>query len=370
MKKNCGYPSAVTSAAILSAVGLAIGNFIELYINSEWKEAGNLNVCIVGDKGSNKSHPITTIFELINEIESQKYKEFLPSLASWKSRKDEAKSKKETFDEPEPTWKRFTVDSTTIEKLAEILNENPRGIIVINDELRGWFKSFTQYDSDSLDKWLKIFNRARILIDRIGRGTTQINRPFVSVIGTIQPEVLDRLITPDFRECGLIDRILFVLIKAKLRYTNGELNQDLLSQWNDTLKKLLDLASSKEEGAYVHLSSEAKKCFETWKKEQIEILNSNEELRLLGGKWDNYIYRFALILHCLENLDQSIRREISKETFDKAIILTTYFQNQYYKLFGDKDNYHVRKLSELKKDIYRKLPGEFLTNQAVEIIKI
>lgn len=368
LEKNCSYPSAVTSVAMISAAGLAVGNFTELYINSEWKEVGNLNVCVVGDKGSNKSHPITTVFKPIIKIDSQKFKEFKASKAAWISRKEQAKISKEIHDEPEPTLERFAVDSTTIEKLAEILNENPRGIIVINDELRGWFKSFTQYDSDSLDKWLKIFNRGRIVIDRIGRGTQQINSPFASVIGTIQPEVLDRMATADFKECGLIDRILFVLIETKIRYSNGDINQDLLSQWADVLTKLLAIAPTKEEGVYIYLSPDAKECFAEWKKQQIEILNNNEELRLLGGKWDNYIYRFAMILHCLENVDQPTK-EISRETFEKAIILTTYFQNQYYKLFGEKDTYHVRKLSGIKKDIYRQLPGEFLTNQAVEIIK-
>ena len=259
------------------------------------------------------------------------------------------------------------MDSSTMEKLVEVVSQNPRGVMMWNDEIRAWFKSFTQYDSDNIDKWLKIFNRSRIVVDRIGRGTTQLDSPHINVIGTTQPEVLNRLVNDDFKESGLIDRILFAEVKTQLKYTDSDVDPEILRDWRRTIELLIALSDGKTDPIYIYLSAEAKNKFTIWKNEQNEILNKDEDKRLLVGKWDNYIYRFALALHCLENLQMSINNEISGDTFDKAINLTTYFQDQFYSFFGDKDNYVVRKMSELKKKIYNALPGEFFTGDAVII---
>jgi hypothetical protein len=38
----------------------------------------------------------------------------------------------------EPTMERTLVEDTTVERLAGIQAENPRGVVVIRDELSGW----------------------------------------------------------------------------------------------------------------------------------------------------------------------------------------------------------------------------------------
>jgi hypothetical protein len=367
LDKNCSYPAAVTSAAILSAAGMAMGNFVQLYHKQEWIEAACLYMAIVGAKGTGKTHPVTTIYKPLVNLEKEEFETYTKQLASWQSKRDEARIEKQAFDEAAPTWKRYVVDNTTIEKLAEILNENPRGLSMVNDELRAWFKSFTQYDSDSLDKWLRIFNRGRIVVDRMSRGTTQINSPFVSVIGTIQPEVLERLITNDFRECGLLDRMLFVTIDDKLKYNENDIDEKLINDWSDTIKMLLNLAPTKPR--YIYFSGAARTAFTKWKQKQIEFLNENDTERNLGGKWDNYILRFSLILHCLHEGDQAFISEVSLVTFERAEALCRYFQDQYFKLLGDKDSYLVRQFNEVKRKVYEALPGTFVSSHGVLIAK-
>jgi putative DNA primase/helicase len=45
---------------------------------------------------------------------------------------------------PEPVRRRFITNDATVEKLGELLRDNPNGIIVFRDELMGWLKSLEQ----------------------------------------------------------------------------------------------------------------------------------------------------------------------------------------------------------------------------------
>jgi hypothetical protein len=40
---------------------------------------------------------------------------------------------------------RTYVDDTTVEALVLVLRDNPRGVVVIKDELTGWIKAMDQY---------------------------------------------------------------------------------------------------------------------------------------------------------------------------------------------------------------------------------
>jgi hypothetical protein len=49
-------------------------------------------------------------------------------------------------DPPEkPACRRVVTSDPTIEKLADLLEDNPRGLLVARDELGGWLGSFTRY---------------------------------------------------------------------------------------------------------------------------------------------------------------------------------------------------------------------------------
>ena len=41
--------------------------------------------------------------------------------------------------------RRFAVQDTTIESLVGHLQDNPRGLFVVRDELAGWLNSFARY---------------------------------------------------------------------------------------------------------------------------------------------------------------------------------------------------------------------------------
>ena len=76
----------------------------------------------------------------------------------------------------EPVCRRHLVNDTTVEKLGEILNENPSGVLLYRDELSGFFRSLEQpgHEADRAF-YLECWNGdGAFTYDRIGRGTLHI----------------------------------------------------------------------------------------------------------------------------------------------------------------------------------------------------
>ena len=91
---------------------------------------------------------------------------------------------------------RLVVNDATVEKLGELLNENPNGLLLIRDELPGWLAKMEsdEYQSDRAF-YLEAFNGdGRFTYDRIGRGTIAIENCTLSIIGGIQPSRLAPLV--------------------------------------------------------------------------------------------------------------------------------------------------------------------------------
>lgn len=95
-------------------------------------------------------------------------------------------------DQEKPTERRYIVNDVTVEKLGELLNENPNGLLLERDELIGWLKSLDREDrANDRAFFLEAFNGSgTYTYDRIGRGTVHIESVTVSLIGGIQPSKL------------------------------------------------------------------------------------------------------------------------------------------------------------------------------------
>ena len=90
-----------------------------------------------------------------------------------------------------PKARRFYSNDSTIEKLAMLLAENPNGLLVLRDELMGFFKTFEKsgHESDRsffLEGWN---GNGEFQVDRITRDTISVHGLCLSVIGGIQPSM-------------------------------------------------------------------------------------------------------------------------------------------------------------------------------------
>lgn len=104
--------------------------------------------------------------------------------AEWKKLRDNAPKP--------PTMRRYKSNDTTVEKLGELLRENPTGLLVLRDELVGLIASWEREGREGERAfYLEAWNgNASFDTDRIGRGSIFIENLCVSIFGGIQPDKL------------------------------------------------------------------------------------------------------------------------------------------------------------------------------------
>jgi putative DNA primase/helicase len=88
-----------------------------------------------------------------------------------------------------PSRSRYRVNNASVEKLGELLQENPAGLLQYRDELTGWLAVLQREDrAEDRAFYLEGWNGGgHFTYDRIGRGTVDIPSVTVSVLGGIQP---------------------------------------------------------------------------------------------------------------------------------------------------------------------------------------
>lgn len=91
-----------------------------------------------------------------------------------------------------PNLRRYKSNDTTVEKLGELLRENPAGLLVMRDELVGLIASWDREGREGERAfYLEAWNgNASFDTDRIGRGSIFIPNLCVSIFGGIQPDKL------------------------------------------------------------------------------------------------------------------------------------------------------------------------------------
>jgi hypothetical protein len=124
----------------------------------------------------------------------------IAAQSSWKKKVEEAvKHGGETPSKPKDaehpgefvTPRLFTSD-VTVERLAMLLQARPSGMLLVDDELSGWFETMSRY-SGGTDRqfWLKAWDgRPHPPIERMGRPPVNVPSLLVGVTGGMQPDKL------------------------------------------------------------------------------------------------------------------------------------------------------------------------------------
>ena len=109
-----------------------------------------------------------------------------------------------------PARRRYKTSDATIEKLGELLRDNPRGLLVFRDELTGFLRTLDKEGHEG-DRafYLEAWNGdGGFIADRIGRGTVDIEGACVAVLGGIQPGPLAGYLRDAIRGGALDDGLM------------------------------------------------------------------------------------------------------------------------------------------------------------------
>ncbi len=228
---------------------------------------------------------------------------------------------------------RYLTQDATVEKLGELLQENPDGLLVLRDELAGWLRTLDKPGREGdREFYLEGWNgTGRYTFDRIGRGTVHIPAVCLSIFGGIQPGKLNSYIHEAITESGGADGLLQRLQLTVWPDALGKWEKS--DQWPDTdaknhafeifeyLDRFNPVASGAhmEEGSipFLRFTPEAQELFDDWRDELENRLRSDE---LVGTPaFESHIAKYRSLMPSLALLFHMVDCAAVDKAFDTGI---------------------------------------------------
>lgn len=327
--------------SLLWLISVCIGNSIEMEVKRGWNENVSLWISLVGKAGIGKTPSINNIIFPLLKINQREIKKYYKLLEVWEHYNSlSPKDKKEFPFVEKPIKGQFIANDITLEALVDLHQESDNAVGVFKDELAGWLKDMNKYRAGSdLEFWLSVWSGKAVNLNRLTRKGSYVDKPFIPVLGGIQPNILSHFYTEENKDNGFMDRMLLSFPDSKIEvYNENELSYDVLDWYKENIiaffDKLKYVIQRDNDNNIIPMTA---KFSEDAKKEWVRIFNEitsyqnsddeNEYLKSMYPKQKSYIPRFALLIHAFdENFSAGGNvLEVSKESVLKAEKLSKYF---------------------------------------------
>jgi hypothetical protein len=390
-------PDFSAAAAIVvcsSLVGRTLGVFPKEKDN--WLVVPNLWAAIVGRPSLMKSPAINEVLkpldrlidkaneryedacsdyrfgELTNKALKKRLEEDIKK--AFKNKNADQERLRQRFNEIEktalPIEKRYRTEDGTIEKIGEILRDNPRGILIHRDELIGFLRTLEKEGRDSdrsfyLEAWNGTGN---FTYDRIGRGKIHIPALCLSVLGGIQPGPLSSYVSQAIKggigDDGLLQRFQILVWpdapnewKNVDRWPDSAANSRAYSIFNslDTLEPAVDREATDTEIPGIRYDREAQEIFNDWRFKLETKLRKGE----LHPAMESHLAKFRSLMPSLSLLFQLIddvdskksTYSISQQHALSAISYCAYLETHANRLYLSVENHAYESAQALLKRI-------------------
>lgn len=233
------FPISYTGTAILFASSVAIGNTHWVRIKKGFQVPVVLYCALVGKVGVAKSHPLKFAIKPLVQKDSEAAKKYAASIKAFSAYEKMSQAEKKKADKVNsPVLKKFLMQDFTPESLQNCHSSNLRGLGAYQDELMAWVNNFNRYAKGSAEQFWLSNHSGTFTDNHRTEKYTRIDYSFVSVMGTIQPELLkafglDRIYN------GFLDRILFdyPVNLQKEYWTEEELPDEIFTIYDDIICK-------------------------------------------------------------------------------------------------------------------------------------
>lgn len=380
LRDTIGFPIDYTASAMLFSASVAVGTSMGITPKEGWIEPATLWLALVGRPGANKTHPLTMMLKPLNARDHESAKRYAEELKQYQAEVKLARKEEGRETPAEPECAQHLVGDITPEALAEVLGKNPRGVGVYRDELAGWINDFGRYSGGGeVQAYLSMWSAQALRVNRVkSRKPLFVERPFVSVCGTIQPGVLGGLVADGRGANGFIDRILFAYPEAQemAAWSMVEPDPQCGTYWDSVIARLLSIPPP-DEGTDPVLLRFTPDAMEQWTgyharmKAEIDRLNADGDEARAGHrtKMLSYTLRLALVHTMLQwatSNDFDIPKEVEVPSLTAAITLADYFTSTADKvLYTLNESTPVDRLTGDQLRLFDALPNEFRTAEAV-----
>ena len=371
------------TALVLTGSIIGAGCGIKPKRKDDWLVIPNLWGGIVAEPGSLKSpaideamRPLRKLEQLAKDDYEKEFKSHEMDKEAYQAKRDvlremlrkEAKKTAENItninsvkeelrqlEQPDnPSWRRYKTNDATIEKIGELLRENPRGLLLYRDELIGTLASWER-DGRQQDRafYLESWNGyGSFTADRIGRGTIYTENLCISIFGGIQPSKLEDYLQQAIlgsRNDGLIQRFQLLVYPDPQKcwgLVDEHPNYEAGERYSQIVNKLAELdflqhgalTHSSSRFPFYHFNNDAQELFFEWLTElEKEKLTREEEPIILEhlAKYRSLMPSLALIIHLIDIADGQLAGEgVSFSAAKKAAAWCEYLESHVRRIYG------------------------------------
>ena len=397
-------PESLAAINAIAAVSASIGAGLVIESGGDRTTPANLFVIGIAQSGSGKGVAFKRIFQSFRDEEAEHAKlmieEELPALraelqivevsikqsvASIKKETDEDCREQSTRDivdlEKEKSRLQrelakplgYSVADVTCEKLAVALSSQPgEALASLSPEARGVIDvlsgRYAKGESSDEAIYLSAYSREQVRVDRIGRESTILNSPTLTVLWLIQPDAAFRFCNNSAMfDSGMLPRFILINTKATLEDEAEipyEMDASMIACWDRLIKQLLsDVRAKGDNPEVVRSAPEAATIIREFSNEVKRTARPNminEDIASFVARWGENTWRLALVLHTVEHGAKAIEHLLSQETANKAVELMRWFIDQQLELLRELRKSKGRPLARDSKllDIVRDAGGE------------
>lgn len=361
-------PPEFIAAAALVALGSIIGArcAIKPKARDSWLIVPNLWGGIVGDPSAKKSPAWGVALKPLDRLIAKALEEHRAALADYETakvvfeaHKDAIEGRiKEAAKKPSkgdlaaiarelrthgeqapdaPVLRRYKTNDSTVEKLGELLRENPAGLLVLRDELVGLIATWEREGREGERAFfLEAWNGNQSFdTDRIGRGHISIPNLCASIFGGIQPDKLTVYLEQAAHALandGMLQRFQVLVYPDPRRWewrdrAPDKTARDAAFAVFETLAEFDPVtwgaaaADDFAKFAWFCFDDEAQAVFIEWSEDLHRARMPNEDepiIRQHLAKFDKLFPALALVFHLVEGAAEGIRGPVTKDAALRA----------------------------------------------------
>jgi hypothetical protein len=336
-------PPDFVAVPLLTVAGAAAGATCRLVLKDGWEEQPALFSAVVAAPGTAKTAAQRTatrpVFDhaaqLRNQWEAQDT-QYEAELVEWERNRKDPKPQA-------PRMPRVVVSDATVEAVAQVLDENPRGLALVRDELSGWAQSLDAYRSGKggdRQFYLSVWSGAALSVDRKKQDRLVIlDRPFLAITGALPPDTVRSLLHDDRRDDGFIDRILFAYPDARppVHWSEDTVASATVDAVNSIFERLYGLLMALGCPTRVRMDGAAKDLWVEWyERHQSERLDVEENLWGVWAKMPIQAARLILISHLTRwAVGEAPSLEVADDvSVARGTALAEYFKSHARRVWG------------------------------------
>ena len=252
-----------------------------------------------------------------------------------------------------PTLRRYKTNDSTVEKLGELLRENPAGLLVLRDELVGLIATWEREGREGeraffLEGWN---GNQSFDTDRIGRGHISIPNLCMSIFGGIQPDKLTIYLEQAVHALandGMLQRFQLLVYPDARRWEWRDRAPDQRAREAAFMvfEMLADFdpvawgaAPADDVAKFPHFgfSPEAQAVFIEWSEDMHRTRMPNEDepiIRQHLAKFDKLFPALALIFHLVDGAADGVFCPVKREAVLRAAAWCEYLEAHARRCYG------------------------------------